>query len=338
MLQRPIDPYAYAREILLPSLGLQHHPFTITLPDPGGTASHVVRVTIERAPSLLVRFFKGAARAHRNVLALRHLERLDLPAPRLKLADTALSNRFVRRNGLPRYTTAETWIDGARAVEAEDEEATALDVARLLARYHSHSRPRWGRPEGPPEVRPYYFVTFHRLSRMIRDLVSRGVMSEEEAGEASARFRQWKGALMKLGTFHLVHNDASRCNFIVVSGKEGRTVHAIDVQRISYEPCGEEVANALYHFCRNNQGLASKFLHGYLEAATPSCRQTWERTGEFFTALNLLKRVHRRTGPTAGAEPLTGSDPRITGWKNIITSLRKPPRIWPEPGSAPPLA
>jgi len=336
MPQPALDVYAYARQVLLPGLGLGNHPFAVHLPEPGGTASHVVKITVERAPSLLLRFFKGRGRARRSALALQHLERAGLPAPRLRMADTSVMNPLLRRNGQPRYATAETWIEGIRAVEAPDEEEAALMVARVLARYHSVSRGRWGRPEGLPEVRPYHLATLSLVSRMVRDLTSRGVMSAEDAARAQSRFGAWKAALMKLGTFHLVHNDASRCNFIISGGKKNKEVIPIDVQRISYEPCSEEIANAMYHFCRNDSAMAAKFLEAYLEAATPSCRETWSRTGEFFTALNMLKRLHHRTGAAKGAEPLEESDPRIAEWKSIFLDLPKPPPIWPEPGSAPP--
>jgi len=211
-------------------------------------------------------------------------------------------------------------------------------VARVLARYHSVSRSRWGRPEGLPEVRPYHMATLGLVMRMIRDLSTGGVISHEDAGLAQSRFGAWKGALMKLGTFHLVHNDASRCNFIISGEKKNKEVFPIDVQRISYEPCSEEVANAIYHFCQSNDLLASKFLEAYLGAATPSCRETWNRTGEFFSALNMLKRLHHRTCTFrgAGTEPLDESDPRISEWKEIFLSLPRPPLIWPEPGSSPP--
>jgi Ser/Thr protein kinase RdoA (MazF antagonist) len=336
MPRRTLDTYGYARQVLLPSLGLQNHPFAVHLPEPGGTASHVVKLTIERAPALLVRFFKGRGRARRSALALQHLEHLDLPAPRLKWTDTNPVNPLFRRNGQPRYATVETWIDGIRSGEAEDEEEAAFMVARVLARYHSVSRSRWGRPEGLPEVRPYHVFILSLASRMVRDLAARGVLQPEDISKAHSRFVAWKGSLMKLGTFHLVHNDASKCNFIIAGAKKKKEVFPIDVQRISYEPCAEEIANAMYHFTRNNSSLAAKFLHAYLEAATPSCRETWDRTGAFFTALNNLKRLHRRTGPSPGSEPLVASDQRLAEWRSTILNLSPPPKVWPEPGSAPP--
>ncbi len=336
------DAYAYARRVLLPGLGLQNHPFVIQRPGAGGTRSRALKIVIERAPTLLVRLFDDMGRARRNAGALRYLERLNLPAPRLKHADIHWSNRFFRSDGLPRYGTAETWIDGTRALEAPDEEEAALSVAGLLARYHGVSRTSWGRPTGIPEIRPYASTTLSAVSEMIQDLLSRGVFGGSEAAEAGARLAAWRGALMRIGTFSLVLNDANRRNFILTSEKE--TV-AIDIRRISFEPCAEEVANALYHFCRHDEAFAARFLNTYVAAATPLCRETWERTGAFFTALNTLKRLHRRTGPDAAAivdaaetppGAMPGVDARTPQWKQALLTLPRPLRVWPEPGSAPP--
>jgi Ser/Thr protein kinase RdoA (MazF antagonist) len=342
MAKDPLDAYAYTRQILLPALGLQNHPFVILRPGAGGTASRAFRISIERAPGILLRLFDDRARAGRSARALRHLERVDLPAPRLKHAELRWTSLFSRSNGFPRYATAETWIEGVRAIQAPNEEAVAMQIAQLLARFHAVTRPRWGRPGGLPEIRPYAATTLAMAAAMLNDLTSRGILSEAERVEASARMNAWRGALLKIGTFQLVHNDANRRNFIVTPEK---TVVPVDVQRISYEPCAEEVANALYHFCRRDEAMAARFLERYLAAAAPKSRESWERTGLFFTAFNTLKRLHRRTGPEAraivSADEVAPGDPpgvdaRIPQWKATLTTLPRPPKIWPEPGSAPP--
>lgn len=337
MPEATFDVYAYARQVILPALRLQNHPFVIQRPGQGGTSSAAWKIVIERAPALLVRFFNDVGRARRSALALKHLERHDLPAPRLKHADIHWTNRFSRSNGVPRHSTTETWIDGTRALEAPDEEVTAIRVAALLARFHAVTRGRWGPPALLGDVRPYARTTMKLAMGMIHDLRARGVLSPGEATEASARSNAWMRMLLKLTTFHLCLNDANRRNFIVSTGK---TLVAIDVQRISYEPCAEEVSNALYHFCRRDEKLAARFIDAYLAAATPSCRETWRRSGPFFTALNTLKRLHRRTAPgapaIAGAEERDASQPPLAAWKRILTTLPSPPLIWPEPGSAPP--
>src|SRR5262245_31821560 len=134
---RTLDAYAYAREVVLPALGFWHHPFVIQSPGQGGTASRAFRLVIERGPSLLVRTFDDAARARRNAASLRHLERLGLPAPRLVYADLSPVNVLRARRGNPRYATAESWIEGVRAIDAPNEAAVALQLGDLLARFHT---------------------------------------------------------------------------------------------------------------------------------------------------------------------------------------------------------
>ena len=328
MNARAPDARAYVARVLLPSLGLEGRPFTSEPPAPGGTASRASKVIIEGAPTVLLRLFEDRGRALRSAAALRHLEDLGLPAPRLVHADTGLLNRLRRRFPLPCYATAETWIEGIRAVDTPDERGTALGIAALLARFHAFTRPRWGRPDRLPDPRSYAPAVLALAQSMIRRLRVRGILSPEEAVETSSRFAAWRTRLEEIGTFHLVLNDANRRNFILAP--DGGIV-AIDVQRISYEPCSEEIANALYHFCRHDDRLASLFVAAYLERASLSSRETWGRTAPFFTALNTLKRIHRRTGPeaeAAGGETLVRpGEPRLAAWRDRILTL-------PAPGAA----
>src|SRR5882724_5511399 len=166
---------------------------------------------------------------------------------------------------------------------------------------------------------------------MIRGLGSAGSLTTGEVREAAARFSAWMPMLLKLSTYQLCLNDANRRNFIVTP--EGALV-AIDIQRISYEPCAEEVANALYHFCRRDEILAGRFLETYLESTAAPARETWRRSGAFYRALNTLKRLHRRfaSGEKSDADP----NAPIAAWKQMLTSLAPPQRMWPEPGSDPP--
>jgi len=327
MPEAAFDVYAYARQVILPALGLQNHPFIIQRPGAGGTSSAAYKLVIERAPTLLVRIFDDIGRARRSAHALKHLERHDLPAPRLRHADVSFLNRFARTNGIPRYSTTETWIEGTRALEQPDETAVALSVAELLARYHSVSRSRWGQPTLVGEVRPYAKTTMRLATGMILGLQARGVLSPSQATEALTRFNAWMPMLLRSTTYHLCLNDANRRNFIVTPQK---SLVAIDVQRITYEPCSEEIANALYHFCRRSEALALLFVEKYLEAATPSCRLTWSRTGPFFVALNTLKRLHHRTAQAGDVEAL------VPAWREALLTLRAPTRVWPDPGSDPP--
>jgi hypothetical protein len=336
MPESTFDVYSYARRLILPSLALQNHPFVIQRPGQGGTSSTAWKLSVERGPSLLVRFFSDLGRARRSATALKHLERHDLPAPRLKHASLGFMNRFSRGNGVPRYSTTETWIEGTRALEAPDEAGTALSVAGILARFHAVTRGRCGPPTLLGDPRPYAKTTMRLAMGMIHDLQARGTLSPGEATEATARFNAWMGMLLKQTTFHLCLNDANRRNFILLKDK---SLVAIDVQRVSYEPCAEEVANALYHFCRRDESLAERFLETYLAAATPSSRETWRRNGPFFTALNTLKRLHQKVaGASAPAHVPAAPDAQavVASWKLILTTLPAPPRLWPEPGSAPP--
>lgn len=331
------DAYGYAREILLPSLNLAHHPFVIKAAGRKGGASRLARLVVERGPVLLVRIFDGRERARRNVLALRLLENLNLPAPRLELDDTSPANLLLRRRGLPRWATAETWIEGVPAVEApgKDTEKVALQVASLLARYHAVTRSRWGRLGPRLDPRPFHAYVLSRVRRMFRDLVNRGVAKASTAEAALARYEDWRKTLMKLGTFQLIHRDANRHNFIIPADKKADGVIPIDLHRLAYGAASEDVADALHHFCRSSKSLALRFLDHYLDEARPASRVTWDRTGDFFISLNALKRLHKRTRPEA-PDRLRSADARMGQWLGQATTLSSPPRIWPEPGSAPP--
>ncbi len=113
MPESTFDVYAYARRLILPSLALQSHPFVIQRPGAGGTSSTAWKMTVERGPSLLVRFFSDIGRARRSASALKHLERHDLPAPRLKHSDLGFMNRFARHNTKPvRFNAANRHLYG----------------------------------------------------------------------------------------------------------------------------------------------------------------------------------------------------------------------------------
>ncbi len=331
------DAYAYAREILLPALDLEKHPFVVQHPRGGGTVSSLARVVIERGPVLLVRIWSSRGRARANAAALRLLEAHRLPAPRLKMEDTSPANLLLRPKGLPRWATTETWIEGTPAVGAPDgdSERVALMVASVLARYHGVTRSRWGRPGLLSDPRPWHSFVLSTAHRMLQDLTSRGILREGAAEEARRRYDAWKSSLMKVGTFQLVHRDANRRNFIVPADRKSREVTPIDLHRLSFRAGAEDVADALHHFCRSDQALAKKFLGAYLDEAAPASRLSWERTGGFFVALNALKRLHRRTDPGA-PDRLGGDDPRVAAWTEEAKALARPPLVWPEPGSAPP--
>ena len=41
----------------------------------------------------------------------------------------------------------------------------------------------------------------------------------------------------------------------------------VDLQRLSFGPCSEDLADALHHFCRSDRALARKFLQRHLDDA-----------------------------------------------------------------------
>ncbi|HXI02958.1 MAG TPA: aminoglycoside phosphotransferase family protein, partial [Candidatus Saccharimonadales bacterium] len=322
------DLYAYARGVLLPQLGLRNHPFVVKAPGASGTASRTARIVVERGPVILLRIFPNRARARRNGAALELLGRMDLPAPRLMLEDTNPANRLIRPSGMPRWVTAETWIDGTPAVEAPEKETEkiALMVASVLARYHAVTRGRWGRPGLLSDPRPYHSHVLGIARRMIRDLSVRGILGPAVAATAEERFTAWRRNLMKLGTFQLTHRDANRRNFIVPADKKATTIVPVDLQRLMFGAGSEDVADALHHFCRHSPSLARKFVNHYLEEAAPASRLTWTRTGEFFIALNALKRLHKGTTPGA-PDRLTADDPRMASSREEALALPAPPLI-----------
>lgn len=333
----PFDAYGYTREILLPQLDLHNHPFVVHRPPGGGTVSSLVKVVVERGPVLLVRLWSSRSRARSSAAALRLLEARGLPAPRLKLEDTGLANLLLRPRRLPRWATAETWVEGTRPVDApeEDHERIALMVATVLARYHAVTRSRWGSPGLLSDPRPWHRFVLSTARMMLEHLNGRGVLRGALCEAALMRYGAWKSNLMKVGTFQLVHRDVNRRNFIVPEDRKSEEVTPIDLHRLSFRAGAEDVADGLHHFCRENPTLARKFLARYLDAASPSSRVSWERTGPFFVALNALKRLHRRTDPSA-PDRLPAGDPRMASWVEEAITLPRPPLVWPEPGSAPP--
>jgi hypothetical protein len=331
------DAYGYAREILLPSLGLGNHPFVVKATGREGTSSHLSRIVVERGPSLLVRSFTSRGRAARNGAALRLLADRGLPAPKLIFADISPANPLLRRRGLPRWATTEEWIDGIPAVEAAgtDLEKIALQVATILARYHGVTRGRWGGPGFPGDLRPFAAHTLATARRMLGDLVRRGIMKGSAAESARGRYDGWRRQLMKIGTFQLIHRDANRRNFVIPADKKAEGVIPIDLHRLSFGAGAEDIADALHHFCRSSESLSRRFIDRYLDEAQPASRLCWDRAGSFYIALNALKRLHKRTDPAA-VNRISTADERMAEWMGQALHLAPPPLIWPEPGSAPP--
>jgi len=311
----------YIASTVLPSMGIRKREFTITPPDSGGTRSSLFVIRAGGMPPLLMRAFGHRSQAVRNAEALRHLDALQLPAPRLVYYDLTFHRRLLpgQTGALP-FITIETWIEGTRHADLDDPESTpaALSVARLLARYHAVTRRRWGRASGG-RFRSFVAYTMLGVRRMAAGLRDRGwLLPEEERGMLDA-FAAWQRPIAAIPSHNLVHNDANRHNFIVAQSGE---VFPVDLHRLSYEPFPEELVNALYHFCRKDPDLAARFTLAYFNVAGEEARMLYDRTRGFFEPLNYLKKMYRRS--TAASPPR--DDPKMARWKGIVTRLGPPSR------------
>jgi Ser/Thr protein kinase RdoA (MazF antagonist) len=155
---------------------------------------------------------------------------------------------------------------------------------------------------------------------MVRDLRAHEWLTEEQHRKLDTALAAWRGPLARLRPFHLVHNDANRHNVMVTP--EGQVV-LIDLHRLSYEPFEEEVVNALYHFCRKDAALEREFLAAYLDRVDAGARAAWDFSSGFFTAINYLKRMHRRAHQNPG---LPAADPKLLRWRGIVLDAAAAPR------------
>ncbi|HKY33760.1 MAG TPA: aminoglycoside phosphotransferase family protein [Candidatus Polarisedimenticolia bacterium] len=309
----------YVESSLLPLMGIKGRPFELHPAGPG-TRTAPTLIRIEGMPPLLLRAFPRRRQAVKNAEALRHLDALGLPAPRLVAHDLSVPARLVGASSTRPFITVETWIEGtthADLPEPEPARTAALDVARLLARFHAVTRPRWGRPEGS-RFRPFPSHTLLGVRRMCRALERHGWIDPEEARAAGARFESWRDTLCGIETYSLVHNDANRRNFVV--GPQGEIV-AVDLHRVAYEPFAEELVNALYHFGRKDEALASSFQEAYFEVAGPEALRWFGAMRRFFEPLNYLKKMYRRavSGKTLGSE-----DEKMAAWRRVALSIGSP--------------
>lgn len=317
----------YVESAVLPAMGLAGRLFTIAPPPEGGTRSSLYLIGAEGMPPLLMRAFTHRSQAARNAEALRHLDQLELPAPRLVFHDLSRSSRLLPGgDGALPYITVETWIEGTRHASIADPKLAAsatLQVATMLARYHGATRAAWGRPGSDLRGRLRSFVsyTMNGARRITQTLASTGWLGREEAAGVTSRLESWRGLIGSLGTFHLVHNDANRHNVIVTP--QGKVV-PVDLHRLAYEPFVEEVINALYHFCRKDDELGERFLSAYFARASERSREIFETTRGFFTPLNYLKKMYRRsTRPPAGH--IERNDPKMARWKEIVLAMDEGP-------------
>ncbi|HET9482069.1 MAG TPA: hypothetical protein VFP98_09965, partial [Candidatus Polarisedimenticolia bacterium] len=294
---------------MLPALGLAGRAFRIEPPREAGTRTTLFVLHVEGAAPLLLRLFRRRLRALRNAEALRHLESLGLPAPRLVHEDVSRASRLIGRDRSRPYLTVESWIDGlphAALTEPAQIREGALAVAALLARFHEATRARWGRP-AERRLRSFASHTFAAVRTMVADLGRRSWLAPDEAAGSMQRFTAWSDRVRALDRFNLVHNDANRRNMIVTRAGSGGppAIVPVDLHRLAYQPFPEELVNALYHFCRKDPDLAVRFERAYFERAGRAARDQFDATRGFFEPLNYLKKMYHRApglpNPAPGA-------------------------------------
>lgn len=282
----------YVGRRVLPSLGIGVCPFTVEPPPDLGTRSSLWLVRIEGRQPLLLRSHAHPRQASASVAAMRHMEALSLPAPRVVYHHIPIAAWLIPGRG-PRCTTVETWIDGIAHARLSDPAAigpATLKVAQLLARLHSVTRRQWGRPDRPGSG------SFSRRAvalarRMLRDLVKTGWLDEESRSRVESELAASRERIDAIRSFSLVHNDLNRHNVVV--GADG-SLALVDLHRIAYEPFPEEVLNAAYHFTRKDADLGAQFEETYFEHAGEPSRRLFYETRGFFEPLHFLKKMHRR--------------------------------------------
>jgi aminoglycoside phosphotransferase (APT) family kinase protein len=317
----------YVSGSILPSMGITGRPFDVSPPPEGGTRSSLFLIRAEGMPPLLMRAFAHHGQAARTAEALRHLDEVGLPAPRLIYHDLARRARLLPGPGraVP-FITVETWIEGRRhAGLADPVEArrAALEVADTLASYHAVTRVTWGRPSAPVRGRFLSFTSYTLAGarRMAGGLASRGWLSQDEAVRVVERFDSWRESIAALAPHNLVHNDANRHNFVLTP--EGRIV-PVDLHRLAYEPFAEELINALYHFCRKDAVLASAFVEAYFRRAGDESRRVFESTRGFFEPLNYLKKMYQRAARPGGGA-VDRDDSKMIRWRGNVLAMEGPP-------------
>jgi len=306
---------SYITSSLLPAMGLSGRSFAVETPADAGTRSTIRLIRIEGFPPLLMRTYSHRRQGSATMEALRHLESLALPAPRLVYHDLQLRSRLA--GGDP-FVTVETWIEGRRLSSLDDETSrdASIKVAALLARFHGVTRAGWGPPRAARFV-SFAAATLRGTRRMLHELNTAGWFDPQEALDLETRFSSWREPIAALGPFSLVHSDANRHNFVLTPAGE---VCPVDLQRVNYEPFPEEVINALYHLCRKDGDLADRFIHTYFSHVPGAARETFEATRAFFEPLHYLKKMCRRSRLRAPAP----EDAKMIRWGAIVRRLEPP--------------
>ncbi len=310
----------YVRRRLLPAMRLAGTDVAIEVPPASGTRSSLFRVRVAGSPPLLLRSYARRRGGSRNVRALRHLEALNLPAPRLVHHD-------LRRGGLPLwgpFFTVETWIEGRRVSSLRgtgEWEPALLAVARLLGRFREATRPYWGPPERR-RLSSYAGCTMREVRVMLRAVRARGWLGAAEASRARQNFALWRGALERIRTFSLAHRDPHADNFLLTPAGD---LVPVDLHRLSYEPFPEEAVTSLHRLCPDDPGLQERFLGEYFAGADPRRREWFEEARPFFEPLYFLKKLYR----WALLRQPHVHDERLEPWSRIVAVV-EPPRTEPQ--------
>jgi len=292
----------YVGRRVLPSLGIEGRPFDIEPPPDLGTRSSLWLIRVEGRQPLLLRSHAHPRQAGASVAAMRHMEALSLPAPRVVFHHIPLTAWLIPGRG-PRCTTVETWIDGIAHARLTDPAAIApatLKVAELLARVHSVTRRQWGRPDRAASG-SFAAGAIAVARRMLRDLAKAEWLDEESRRRVEGELAASRERIDAIRSFSLVHNDLNRHNIVVAA--DG-SVALVDLHRIAYEPFPEEVLNAAYHFTRKDADLGAQFEETYFKHAGEPSRRLFYETRGFFEPLHFLKKMHRRArllGPRRSA-------------------------------------
>ena len=317
----------YIASALLPSLGHAGLPFSLEVPPASGTRTTITLLRAAGMPPLLLRQFKHRSQAVRNCQALRHLESLGLPAPRLVSHDLSRAARILGGRGRAPFTTAETWIEGQRvsSLAGPARRAALTRVAELLARFREVRRSRWGRP-ARGSLLPYASVTLFDARRMAGAILRRGWLDGDESARLIDRLRLWSGVLHGLGPFSLLHKDANPDNFILRASGD---VVPVDLHRLAYGPFPEELVTALHHFCPLDPSEADLFLEAYFTRGAESAAATFHASRPFFECLYFLKKLAARSRRTRVGR----SDEKVQRWRRLVLALGPPASAGPRGGA-----
>jgi hypothetical protein len=297
---------------LLPALGLEGRSSVEAITQ-GGTRSAVHLIRLDGSPAFLLRSWARRDPAARTVLALRHLDALGLPAPRVVWWDLARWRGLLPGSVRSPYRVVESWIEGTRfssiAADAERREAS-LGIAGVLALYHAVTRARWGRLDRP-SLTAWAGSAVRQMRRMIGRLQRHRWLDADEARRLSGRIDAWRPVIARIHSFSLTHSDPNRHNFVRTPG--GAMI-PVDLHRVGYRPFAEELVNAVYEYCRKDPPLTQPFLDAYFARAGAEARRSFDESRRFFELLHFVRKMHRRSQTRSPGE----RDANVEQWRRLI--------------------